>query len=990
MTNHGLLFAWARITAFWISIIVLFSDVTGFIYLSFALVWALGIAVISTLFGVVCFFSYRYFFVEQKIAENIEQTSCRGGKISIGVLPQYPPPKQGGFNPVAFNEIMDFEGYARVYPAHAALMLAGARVMMSVPGLPASPVPGGHGGATLLEHSFNVVKAMGRLAPTWKFYGHKNKDGSYWHQVKPVNGRDYHAFNMNDPLLPLTAFLHDIGKVVCYELQKDGTVREKTRTAFLFDGSVLDRDKSKRVKIEHDTEGARLLRRMPELWDLPREDSRALLFAVSYYHKVGSVPASEWITDRARSLIELLIEADNLAGRMESGEDGAHPLDQDQPAAVTQPPVHAAAPNVQAPSQEQAAPVPEEGEEEEQEKDPDELRLEAMLAVSNLMGAPKKKAQASAAKPPVREISPPPPSPAPAPVVRETASVPAQAVAEGADSEFELSDHDPEMLSAAEFDVFLDILLQENRINGKDARVKIGYKYGEWLYISDAHLRSALAKELSDPSFATTQEGVIHPWTRRLLKRLDAMGALKKDFDGMQFRYVSAMFTTESKITSKEGTKINETKYVMLVRASILGTLERIPDCLYPPRITKCSWGNNRAINKPKPGVQSAPTASIETASQDAPRVEEVNATIQEVGIEKPSSTIPETETPVIASGELTEPEIEIPPSPDYEGVSPDPEMGDIDLAAITPEPGDGEIDESFISEGVGGIDLGGEDEFAQEFVSSLSEDEVDANENASESNMVVDGGEIVGGSVEDQGVPCATAGDDSPVSAGAAVDLPSEEKNREKIHEVTEELCDENQTQIGDNETAAAAIAEMVRDFSDGADFQDSGLEREGYGTSDIIVTSENAHIQREVDLNQITSPYSSVEKSGAASKLNALTPGEEVDQSPVRENLETNVAENTPETSFQNNDYDFSHTLPRKNNSLELDLSSVLRDVLLGKNFGPQPKSVLPKPGGKIVGFFDLEEALEFYRLDSGAASHLDIKDGSNSGRKYIRIET
>lgn len=45
---------------------------------------------------------------------------------------------------------MIFYSYKAAHPAHAALMLAIARYMNTVPNLPASPVPGGHGGANLI------------------------------------------------------------------------------------------------------------------------------------------------------------------------------------------------------------------------------------------------------------------------------------------------------------------------------------------------------------------------------------------------------------------------------------------------------------------------------------------------------------------------------------------------------------------------------------------------------------------------------------------------------------------------------------------------------------------------------------------------------------------------------------------------------------------------------------------------------------------------
>ncbi len=73
------------------------------------------------------------------------------------------------------------------------------------------------------------------------------------------------------------------------------------------------------MRKNHDIEGAKLLRSLPEIMSLSWKDRMALLAACEFYHHIGSMPHSTWIDDRARSLVELLITADVATGRREGG-----------------------------------------------------------------------------------------------------------------------------------------------------------------------------------------------------------------------------------------------------------------------------------------------------------------------------------------------------------------------------------------------------------------------------------------------------------------------------------------------------------------------------------------------------------------------------------------------------------------------------------------------------------------------------------------------
>lgn len=538
--NQGLVGAWLIVTLFW-SIVMLIASGVNVAYYPIAIGWSAVVLVISAGFGFCAWFIYRWLRVKGVAGMAFGGEKRNGAVLSLGKFPPIKAVKLADFDPARFARAIDFQSYKAAHPAHAALMLAIARYMNTVPNLPASPVPGGHGGANLIDHSINVVDAMGEVCASWRFEGHKNKDGSFWYQVKPVNGRAYHQFDPLDPILPLAAFAHDVGKVDCYTLAPDGTVTEKTLTAFLFDGSKLDRDKTKKKKIEHDTVGAQILRRMPELWALPPEDVKALLTAVGYYHKIGSLPLSEWVTDRVRSLVELVAYADQVAGAKENGEEA--PALEAAQASTSAAPVIA-------------------------KDDPNQIYI-----------APHVEAAQSRRAPPAQSV------------------VETQAEAQGA-AVPDSSISDPEALDDYQFERFLDVLRAENRINGKDARERIGFKYGDLVYVSDIKLRNAMSATYQDVWYTADPEqnrGTMHAWTKKLLKRLDNMGLLVKHHGDLTFSYKTALFTT---VAVTENSRGGEERFVMIFHASLLPSLQHNPDCKNPPKILKCSFGDNKSLNK--------------------------------------------------------------------------------------------------------------------------------------------------------------------------------------------------------------------------------------------------------------------------------------------------------------------------------------------------------------------------------------------------------
>ena len=200
------------------------------------------------------------------------------------------------------------------HPELHSLFSAIVDTMAAYPDCPAAPVRTGHGGRNLFEHSLVVVEQIVVLARTFQFDGGRSKDGRL---VAPILDPQF-QFDPDDPLIVLLAFAHDLGKLECY--RRDATT-----------GRIEE------LHRDHDRIGRLMLARMPELWALENPDRQVLLYAVGYYHRPQDMP--KYVDDRARALMELLIVADNAAGKYES----AHPVWARAPAAALGAPSVAAA-----------------------------------------------------------------------------------------------------------------------------------------------------------------------------------------------------------------------------------------------------------------------------------------------------------------------------------------------------------------------------------------------------------------------------------------------------------------------------------------------------------------------------------------------------------------------------------------------------------------------------------------------------------------------
>lgn len=206
-------------------------------------------------------------------------------------LPVPPPPKMGSAAGNPMHKLAWWSKYALTHPEHAAVINDVYGIMQSRPGLQAGI--DFHQGATLVEHSMDVVNKLLELAPGWTCDGLKNSAGAI---IAPVQGADGlpHTFGEGTaiaaPVLPIAAFAHDIGKVVC----------------------LVEDDRGNPVMLHgHGLKGAEILRTLPSVAALPMEDRDALLIAVKYYHALTHIPLAQWIGDEARSLAALLYTADS-------------------------------------------------------------------------------------------------------------------------------------------------------------------------------------------------------------------------------------------------------------------------------------------------------------------------------------------------------------------------------------------------------------------------------------------------------------------------------------------------------------------------------------------------------------------------------------------------------------------------------------------------------------------------------------------------------
>jgi hypothetical protein len=231
--------------------------------------------------------------------------SVRGLVSSIGEVPNNAREPVRSVNLPVFEGIPNvassfyplwMEHYSKTHPQHVALLKAMLQIYEHNKAMPATHVRGGHGGRTLLQHSLLVAYQMQNIAMKWEYTGLRDKSGK---KVLVKLRNEGYKFDPLDPLVVLTGLAHDIGKI----------------EAFIYDGAELVGSRH-----EHDLTGARMLARLPEMWDIPDTDRQAILLAIAHYHHPMELPLApdrHAIDDRTIALMELLIKADFTASAIE-------------------------------------------------------------------------------------------------------------------------------------------------------------------------------------------------------------------------------------------------------------------------------------------------------------------------------------------------------------------------------------------------------------------------------------------------------------------------------------------------------------------------------------------------------------------------------------------------------------------------------------------------------------------------------------------------
>lgn len=551
IAKNPLLRAVGIVTAFWYAVFLLVALVRGTVGLpeaGFALLQSVIVTLLMLLVGLIGTVMVRL-GIARAVGEAVSAGDAASRlSVSLGGLPMHPwldtsRPVIGKRDRVQRRFALPLFGkpapslldtlhaqpwwptIAHHAPAHAAAMDAVVRLMNTQPRLPASPVPNGHAGRTLFEHSLAVAAQMIVEQKTWAYEGQRDKKGRI---REPLKGDQPHRFSTQElPLLILAGLAHDIGKLRCYEPVPD------------FRDDAAHTVPVREVKPNHDTEGAKLLRRIPEIMALPLADRTALLTAVGYYHHAFAIPRSGWVTDRVRSLTELLIRADIATGMKEghAGMDYAEAPDEDE-----QP----------------AAPVPQPLDDE-----PPEDEASAGAGVDPTVAAIMRDAMNAA-------ISP---TPAPAAVAnRILANIRSEVDDEVGDDDLPVR---PEPVPATpapapatpspsgavprlrpttlETTILLDMLSVPGAIGGHNEAIRIARRYGEQLFVMEPIFRKKVGFKRADLHDAIQEHnGNAAPFTVALLNELDAQGLLLREAHGYYYAASRAVF----KATTKRGANL--------------------------------------------------------------------------------------------------------------------------------------------------------------------------------------------------------------------------------------------------------------------------------------------------------------------------------------------------------------------------------------------------------------------------------------------------
>lgn len=486
---------------FWWTILFFATKNKGFDLLTqFLKGWAFSF--IAALCGVVVIFML-YWLSKEDRKQRIEPSMLRGMSLSLGPIPLVKQLKRNNLWSIP-SEFSDWHSaYKKEFPKHAALLNAGISIMKGNP-CQASPVKGGHGDVNLLTHSYNVLREIISMAPSWNFKGSVGSGGNI---LLGLTDPQY-VFDSKDPVIPLVAFLHDLGKIVCYKTMRDGSIKQ-----------VLD---------NHDIHGGKLIININEFWELSKADRDLLILSITYYHHPSEMPL--WADDRSRAVMELMIKSDNEAGKKEGGvtyySDSTFKSDDDD--------------------------------------------------ATNI------------------------------PLIRTVIGEDGVKVKVNERNEILNGGFNGDRL----YKGLRSLLSEPDRINGREHPGRIGFKANGYVYLQEERLRQALASSMDEPTLLAQQlQGGINPNTTALMEKLDSLGVLYVEHNGLTFGAGSAFWNTVHK--DKSGKTLLEPKYVIIIKSEIFPGLDNMSDCPAPPEIVKPTQGWKRARNKDK-AAQVNENTSIE------------------------------------------------------------------------------------------------------------------------------------------------------------------------------------------------------------------------------------------------------------------------------------------------------------------------------------------------------------------------------------------
>ncbi|MBV0881484.1 hypothetical protein KTQ42_19540 [Noviherbaspirillum sp. L7-7A] len=277
------------------------------------------VTVVGCIMGVVI--TAGLILLERSLAQmRLQGGSFNGVTSSIGPVPILAPPakraKAKECLPIESERVKQWiEANKVAHPEYVTLFMAIWQTLSAHKTHPASHRKGGHGGRTLAQHCMAVADTALELAPRWSYEGvYIRRPGKSPKLIIAKRNANY-VFDPLDPIIPVLALAHDLGKIEAYKLQADGTV--------LTSESGVQQDDP---GVKHDALGARMLARISEFWELSSRDTEALTTVIAHYHHPSDFPVDKnglSRDDRMTALLEFLILADKTTGQRESGISAA-------------------------------------------------------------------------------------------------------------------------------------------------------------------------------------------------------------------------------------------------------------------------------------------------------------------------------------------------------------------------------------------------------------------------------------------------------------------------------------------------------------------------------------------------------------------------------------------------------------------------------------------------------------------------------------------